>query len=109
MAKGSSGRYRSRYGKRIRDKISEIEEGQKSSYACPECGEETVVREAKGIWKCKKCGEKFANSYQYAGLWVGVNLLIPVNVELILRGIVTLLGGEDRLNDLSDDKMAGAD
>ncbi|MFP4045672.1 MAG: 50S ribosomal protein L37ae [Candidatus Aenigmatarchaeota archaeon] len=60
MAKGSSGRYRSRYGKKIRDKISEIEEGQKSSYACPECGEEAVVREAKGIWKCKKCGEKFA-------------------------------------------------
>jgi len=56
-----------------------------------------------------RCGNKFANSYQYAGLWVGINLLILVNLELILRGIITLLGGEDRLSDLSDDKMAGAD
>ncbi|PWG17376.1 TRAP transporter small permease [Salibaculum griseiflavum] len=56
-----------------------------------------------------KCGEKFANSYQYAALWVGVNLLILVNIELILRGIITLFGGEDRLSDLSHDKMAGAD
>ncbi|KAA9009359.1 TRAP transporter small permease [Histidinibacterium aquaticum] len=56
-----------------------------------------------------KCGNRFQNSYQYAGLWVGVNLLILVNVELILRQIVTLLGGGDKLRDLTTTDMAGAE
>ncbi|ASP19317.1 tripartite ATP-independent periplasmic transporter, DctQ component [Antarctobacter heliothermus] len=56
-----------------------------------------------------KCKAKFANQYQYAALWVGVNLLILVNVELILRQFITLLGGGDRLTRLSTDDMAGAD
>ena len=56
-----------------------------------------------------KCKAKFANQYQYAALWVGVNLLILVNVELILRQVITLLGGGDRLKPLDHDTMAGAD
>lgn len=56
-----------------------------------------------------KCKAKFANQYQYASLWVGVNLLILVNVELILRQIITLAGGKDRLTPLNGDQMAGAD
>ena len=53
-----------------------------------------------------RCGEKFQNSYQYAGLWVGINLLILVNVELILRQVITLLGGGDRLRPLVEDPLA---
>lgn len=56
-----------------------------------------------------KCGAKFSNYYQYLGLWVGVNLLILVSVELVLRQIITLMGGGDRLTDLRADDMAGAD
>lgn len=56
-----------------------------------------------------KCGEKFQNRFQYASLWVGVNLLILVNIELIIRQIITLAGQGDRLTRLSDDTMAGAD
>ncbi|WP_420859858.1 TRAP transporter small permease [Marivivens marinus] len=56
-----------------------------------------------------KCGPKFANQYQYAALWVGINLLILVNVELILRNLITLMGGADRLTDLRGEDMAGAD
>lgn len=56
-----------------------------------------------------KCGEKFQNRYQYASLWVGVNLLILVNVELIIRQIITLAGQGDRLTNLSGDDMAGTD
>jgi TRAP-type C4-dicarboxylate transport system permease small subunit len=56
-----------------------------------------------------KCKAKFANQYQYAALWVGVNLLILVNVELILRQLISLLGGGDRLRSLTGDTMAGAD
>ena len=56
-----------------------------------------------------KCGEKFQNRFQYASLWVGVNLLILVNVELILRQIITLSGQGDRLSSLTNNEMAGAD
>jgi len=56
-----------------------------------------------------KCKAKFANQYQYASLWVGVNLLILVNVELIIRQVISILGGGDRLTSLSSDAPAGAD
>lgn len=49
-----------------------------------------------------KCKEKFANQYQYASLWVGVNLLILVNVELILRQVISMLGGGDRLTQFAE-------
>ncbi|MGJ8589439.1 MAG: TRAP transporter small permease [Yoonia sp.] len=56
-----------------------------------------------------KCGAKFQNNYQYASLWVGVNLLILVNVELIIRQIIKLMGQGDRLTPLSSDDFQGAD
>ena len=56
-----------------------------------------------------KCGEKFQNRYQYASLWVGVNLLILVNLELMIRQIITLAGHGDRLTPLqADAKIAGS-
>ena len=56
-----------------------------------------------------KCGAKFQNNYQYASLFVGVNLLILVNVELIIRQIIKLMGQGDRLTPLSSDDFQGAD
>ena len=56
-----------------------------------------------------KCGEKFQNRFQYASLWVGINLLILVNIELLIRQIITIAGHGDRLKKLSDGEMAGAD
>lgn len=56
-----------------------------------------------------KCKAKFANQYQYASLWVGINLLILVNAELILRQFVTLLGGGNDLTRFSDEDAVGAD
>jgi len=56
-----------------------------------------------------KCGAKFQNRFQYASLWVGVNLLILVNLELIIRQIITLAGQGHRLTPLTTDtKIAGA-
>ncbi|WP_322889548.1 MULTISPECIES: TRAP transporter small permease [unclassified Yoonia] len=56
-----------------------------------------------------KCGARFQNNYQYASLWVGVNLLIVVNVELMLRQVITLLGHGDRLTSFKQEQMAGAE
>lgn len=56
-----------------------------------------------------KCGAKFQNRFQYASLWVGVNLLILVNLELIIRQIISLGGHGARLSPLrADEEIAGS-
>ena len=57
---GTAGRFGTRYGRKLRNKVSAIEAKQKASYLCPECSAEKVKRTAKGIWECKKCKHKFA-------------------------------------------------
>ena len=59
---GSGGRFGSRYGRRIRTLVSDIEKIQKQRHICPVCKMVFVERLASGIWVCKKCGAKFAGS-----------------------------------------------
>ena len=56
---GSAGRFGPRYGKRLRETVSTIEEEEKKRHMCPKCNMPFVVRVSSGIWKCKKCGAKF--------------------------------------------------
>ncbi len=49
--------------------------------------------------------EKMPNSWQIASLVTGLALLLAVNIELMLRALVTLLGGGDRLRPLLDDDL----
>lgn len=51
-----SKRFGARYGSKIRRNVDEAES---VSGECPDCGGE-VERESAGIWKCRKCGTKFA-------------------------------------------------
>ncbi|WP_411892305.1 TRAP transporter small permease [Yoonia sp. SDW83-1] len=56
-----------------------------------------------------KCGDKFQNRFQYASLWVGVNLLILVNLELIIRQIIMLAGQGNKLTSLTpEEEIAGS-
>jgi hypothetical protein len=48
-------------------------------------------------------------SWMMMSLLVGVTLLILVNVELILRNLISTLGGAERLPIIPDADMAGAD
>lgn len=52
---------------------------------------------------------RFKNAWVYAALATGVFLLILANIELIIRQIITLLGGGDKLTQLSDPDVARAD
>lgn len=45
---------------------------------------------------------KFRNSWQYASLFVGVNLMILVTAELIIRQVISLFGGGDKLKPLAN-------
>lgn len=56
---GSAGRFGSRYGRSIRNKVSTVEKKQKGWKKCPNCRKLKVKRVAKGIWQCRKCDAKF--------------------------------------------------
>lgn len=58
----SAGRLGVRYGKRVRDKLVGVEEKQRKRQKCPFCERLGVKRLSKGIWKCSKCGKKFASN-----------------------------------------------
>lgn len=48
-------------------------------------------------------------SWMMMSLFLGVCLLALVNIELILRSVISLVGGAGRLPDIPDTDMAGAD
>ncbi|MGM5480625.1 MAG: 50S ribosomal protein L37ae [Nanobdellota archaeon] len=54
-------RFGTRYGKTVKDKFGLIESQQHEKYECPSCSRKQVVRLSKGIWECKKCGDKFTS------------------------------------------------
>lgn len=62
---GSAGKFGSRYGKKIRAKYADIQKVQKQRHICPACKMPYVKRVSSGVWKCKKCGAKFAGLAYY--------------------------------------------
>ena len=52
---------------------------------------------------------KFRNNWQFASLFVGVNLMILVTIELMLRQIITLGGRGDELTQFGEDDAVRAD
>jgi large subunit ribosomal protein L37Ae len=62
---GSAGRFGSRYGKKVRTMVSRIEAIERQRHVCPRCNLPYVKRVAKGIWLCRKCGNKFTGQAYY--------------------------------------------
>jgi large subunit ribosomal protein L37Ae len=56
----AAGRFGTRYGRRVRTKIAEVETPQRKKQECLFCNG-IAKRLSKGIWKCKKCNKKFAS------------------------------------------------
>jgi TRAP-type C4-dicarboxylate transport system permease small subunit len=52
---------------------------------------------------------KVPRSWMMSSLVVGSVLLMIVNVELVLRSVVSLLGGEDRLRPIPGEAVSGAE
>lgn len=48
---------------------------------------------------------KMPLSLSFLSLWIGVVLLTAVNIELILRNLISLMGGEDRLRPQMDGEV----
>jgi large subunit ribosomal protein L37Ae len=58
----SAGRFGARYGKRIRDKLVQVEVKQRVKQKCPFCEKLGAKRVANGIWECSKCKKRFASN-----------------------------------------------
>ena len=61
----SAGRFGARYGKKIRNKVVDVESKQRKKQKCPFCEKLGVKRLSKGIWQCAKCDKKFASNTYY--------------------------------------------
>ena len=63
----ASGKFGARYGSRVREKFSDVEEKQRKKQICPYCKKKKLKRISKGIWQCrnKNCGKKFASDTYY--------------------------------------------
>jgi len=57
---GISGKYGSKYGRKLRLMFNKIENLQRAKYVCPSCKAKKLRRTSAGIWECKKCGAKIA-------------------------------------------------
>jgi len=64
---GTAGRFGTRFGVKLRKKISAVEKKLRQAHTCPSCQQKKVKRVAKGIWQCKKCNYKFAGKAYVPG------------------------------------------
>jgi len=61
----TAGKFGVRYGKKVRESVIAVEKKQRAKQICPYCKKPSAKRVAKGIWKCKFCGKKFAGGAFY--------------------------------------------
>jgi large subunit ribosomal protein L37Ae len=61
----SAGRYGARYGRSVRNKITEVESRQRKKQYCIFCKKGVCKRVSKGIWHCDKCNKRFASHVYY--------------------------------------------
>ncbi|MCD4702690.1 MAG: 50S ribosomal protein L37ae [Methanosarcinaceae archaeon] len=56
----SAGRFGTRYGRKDRKLVADLEQKMHMAHTCTNCARPTVKRVGTGIWKCTKCGNTFA-------------------------------------------------
>ncbi len=58
---GIAGKYQSRYGVKVRNRLRDAESRAAAYHRCPECEAMKVRRVSTGIYVCRKCGHNFAS------------------------------------------------
>jgi len=96
---GPAGRFQARYGVRARTRVRNVEVVQKIKHICPSCGHPKVKRISTSIWRCGKCGVKFAGGAYQPRTESGQN------VEKMLRGEIELpeIKPEPRVQEVKDE------
>jgi large subunit ribosomal protein L37Ae len=59
--KDSTKRFGTRYGRKLKEKVSEIEKEHRGRHKCPYCNKIGLKRLVAGIWFCNSCNVKFAS------------------------------------------------
>jgi|TARA_B100002003_G_C14123775_1_gene540528 large subunit ribosomal protein L37Ae len=59
--KSSTKRFGPRYGRKLKEKVADIEAGHRGRHKCPYCGKNGIKRLSIGIWFCRLCKVKFAS------------------------------------------------
>lgn len=62
---GSVKRFGPRYGRRLKNKVADVEKKSKKLGKCPYCKKMAAKRLSVGIWECKKCNSKFTGNAYY--------------------------------------------
>ncbi len=58
---GSTGRFGSRYGAKLRRRVLDIDKRRAEPHRCPSCATKgSLKRVAVGLWSCRKCDLSFA-------------------------------------------------
>lgn len=76
----STKRFGPRYGRRLKEKLAEIESGHRGRHKCPYCGKKGIKRLALGIWTCRLCKVKFAGKAYSMGKKM-ITREVPKKVE----------------------------
>jgi large subunit ribosomal protein L37Ae len=76
---GTSGRYGSRYGVKIRRRISGLEVRQRKKHVCPDCRYTAVKRVSTGIWACRHCGYTFTGGAYQPTTAVGESRMVSLH------------------------------
>jgi len=63
----STARFGARYGRKVKQKVLDIEKNQKKLHKCPSCNKIQLKRIAMGIYECKKCKTKIAGNAYFPG------------------------------------------
>jgi large subunit ribosomal protein L37Ae len=50
------------YGKRVREAVAKAKRKSSARYKCPSCSRNAVKRDSSGVWRCGKCGTKYASA-----------------------------------------------
>lgn len=96
----SAGRFGSRYGRGIRDRVVNVEEKQRRFHECPSCGFNKVKRVSTGLFRCRKCSAVFTGGAYYPSTMGGTIVkkmvsqrkFIPLVKELIESREETAMG-----------------
>ncbi|MFH1127005.1 MAG: 50S ribosomal protein L37ae [archaeon] len=57
---GTTGRFGSRYGTKVRMKVATVEKVSRAKHQCPSCLKTSLKKISKGVWECRSCDVKIA-------------------------------------------------
>jgi large subunit ribosomal protein L37Ae len=104
---GSTGRFGSRYGAKLRRAVLDIDRRRHEPHRCPSCATRALKRVAVGLWECKKCGLQFAGGVYVP--FTDAGRAAKRAIDQRVSGDITLLREEEEEEEELEPVLAEAD